>query len=99
MKHVEFYGTDCVIEKRQYGNGNTALQLYCADTGEPMATATVCIDEKLPKDVVVIKDYSENAGMLLALGKSGIIANVIKMVQIGWVQAPVVCLKKGWDEE
>ncbi len=55
-------------------NGHTALSLYDAKTGEPVATASLNMPHvPLPPNQVFIKDYSENAGMLKALAEAGIV--------------------------
>jgi hypothetical protein len=66
---VRFCSEDCLLFKEKYqDNGRTALQLRVKKTGEPMGTATVNIaNVSLAPDEVLIKDYSENEGMLDAL--------------------------------
>jgi hypothetical protein len=65
MKTVKFKKWDCVIVYAQYSNGRTAIQLKDDNDGSPVATATINVpDVYLEKDEVIIKDYSENEGML-----------------------------------
>ena len=73
----------------RYPNGNTGIQLFVAETGEPMATATVNLGKKLPKDQAYIKDYSENAGMLEVLKEAGIVKKVIALEPSGLVMIPL----------
>lgn len=62
----------------RYHNGRTAIRLVDEVTGEPIATATVnMVDEDQPPAMVWIKDYSENAGMVDALAKNGVIASTL----------------------
>jgi hypothetical protein len=74
-KIVHFAGHDCTVQVERYvSNGHTALFLYDAKNGEPVATATVNLrDFSLQPNQVFIKDYSENKGMLAALQNAGII--------------------------
>jgi len=69
-------GTKCTVIKETYqDNGRTALSLVEASTGEPWATATVNFPHFFPRteNHVLIKDYSENAGILKALIDGGIV--------------------------
>ena len=90
MKTVMFYGEECTVQRGGYGNGNTALQLW-TDEG-PMATATVNLEDVLPKDKAYIKDYGENTGMLDALMEAGIVEAVIGQKQSGFVLIPLCVL-------
>jgi len=88
---VTFLGYNCRIRFSQYTNNNrTAIMLEIADTGEPMATATVNIPEyRLGPGEVIIKDYSENEGMLNALVEAKIVADTGKRMPTGFVECPV----------
>ena len=56
----------------RYPNDNIAIQLY-AD-GTPYSTATLNDPElELEADQILIKDYSENEGMVKALQEAGIV--------------------------
>jgi hypothetical protein len=58
----------------RYGNGRIALELHDDETGEPISRATVNFPEIDLKDgETVIKDWSENEGMLAALEGAGIV--------------------------
>ncbi len=59
----------------KYQKGGTSIRLVGAEDGIPVATASVWIGgpERVDKDEIAIKDYSENEGMLEALIKGGII--------------------------
>jgi len=87
-KTVWFAGENCTIQWGKYPNGRVAIQLMCADG--PMARATVNIPEYEPDfDEVLIKDYSENEGMLDALVKAGIVKDTGKRAFSGYVTIPV----------
>jgi len=63
-----------------------AIMLEDAEDGSPIATATVNIDGVASDpDEVLIKNYSENKGILPFLQKEGIIGEVIDNVDIGYV--------------
>lgn len=73
-KTVKFQDWECIVEKNEYIRGGIALCLVDAHDGEPVATATVFLDGiPLDKNEVIIKDYSENEGMLDAMLKQGVV--------------------------
>lgn len=74
-----------------YSNGRIALELIDAEDGETVMVATVNIpDAMIEKDELIIKNYSENEGVLEALQKEGIVGPIIKTVRTGFVTCPVV---------
>lgn len=86
---VEFKGYKCVLDFGTYMNGNVAIQLIEKSTGEPVAVATINPTEQLPKDEVIIKDYSENEGMVEALVNAGIIELTGKKYNLPYAKAPM----------
>lgn len=88
---VTFKEWDCIAEGHFYLNGSKAIKLIDKDDHSPVATATVnVVEEKLPEDLIFIKDYSENTGMVKALTMAGIIIpKEIHTVQSGhvWISA------------
>jgi len=88
---VRFAGYDCVVRIDRYASGgNTALSLYDAKSGDPVATATINFpDIPLLRDQVFIKDYSENEGMLAALEEAGIVRKMGVYVPTGIGSLPV----------
>lgn len=85
-----FLNTPCIVNKEIYGNDRLALQLYIAETGEPMATATVNIpDCPLEDGEILIKNWSENAGILEALASAGYIEDTGKTYPTGWTEANI----------
>lgn len=87
MKIVEFNRWKCRVYKVSYAtNGRTALQLLDIADGSRIATATVNIPEvELDDDEVIIKDYSENKGILEALIQAEIIEKPIRELKLGFV--------------
>ena len=86
MEKVRFLGEACDIEFKTYPNGRTAIQLWCEEG--PMGTATVNIPEyPVPENHVLIKDWSENRGMLQALIDAGVVKDTGIVVPSGYVEA------------
>jgi hypothetical protein len=86
-RQVVFRGWRCRIDRGTYGaTQRIALQLTdCAD-GEPVAVATVHMpDISLAPDEVVIKDYSENEGMLDTLVAAGVISPPLCTIPLQYV--------------
>jgi hypothetical protein len=97
--HEQSYNV--TIELNKYSNGRTAIQLNDTLSGEPYTTATVNIDHVLLADnEVLIKDYSENEGMLDFLIKNNIVTPTPNGVQSGFVWLPVAILndESVWGE-
>jgi hypothetical protein len=86
-RRVEFHGWACRVERASYGGTDRiALPLYAVEDGSPVAVATVNLPElALGADQVVIKDYSENEGMLELLVASGVVSPPLREVQSGYV--------------
>ena len=92
---VEFAGYSCLLVKAQYSNGRTALQLVDQDDGEMVATATTNIPEvTLKADEIIIKNYSENDGMLQCLVDAGYVAETGKVTRTGHCIVPIAKLLK-----
>lgn len=95
-KPIKFHEYDCCISIGHYlavdsqGNLRIALTLEDPDNGEDIAVATINIPgEPLSKDEVIIKDYSENEGMLETLINASIISKPVRFVQTGHISAPI----------
>ena len=85
---MKFKDWTCDIRKGTYPNGRTALKVYDADTGEPIATATVNLpDQPLPDNHVFIKNWSENEGILDSLVEANYIKPTGRRVNTGFVTA------------
>lgn len=86
---VSFGGTDYDLQFQQYGNGRPAIVLVGSD-GECAAVATVNVPEApLLPNQVLIKDYSENEGMLAALEQAGLVKPLGVSVRSGHVSMPL----------
>lgn len=96
---VKFRNWLCTVEFAKYSNGRTAIRLLNAESVDDdgfvypprsmaIATATVNIPDytDLGKDDVIIKDYSENDGMLSSLINAGIIARPHDRFWTGFVE-------------
>jgi hypothetical protein len=89
--HEQTYSVTVKLGK--YVNGRTAIHLDDVNEGCLYATATVNIDHVLLADnEVLIKDYSENEGMLDFLIKNNIVTPTPNGVQSGFVWLPVAIL-------
>jgi len=92
MNPVRFAGLECGVECRQYPNGRVALQLVTYENGypEPVARATINLPEcDLAENEVIIKDYSENHGMLDALVDAGIVYPPERHALLDYNPAPI----------
>ena len=93
MTTVRFREWDCKVERLKYANGRTALVLVDARNQEEIAVATINLpDQPLEPGQVFIKDYSENAGMLAALERAGIVKATGESIQAGFAQIPKASL-------
>jgi len=73
------------------GNGRVAITVVDAEEGEDLLVATVNIPEaELEAGETVIKDYSENAGILKFLVENRIVSEPIRNISTGFVQCQVV---------
>jgi len=99
MTRVRFRDFDCIVQRRQYGNGRPALELVDAEDGSPIAKATVNLpDTPLGKNQVFIKNYAENEGMLEALVAAGVVKPTGESVRSGFVEVPVCELQPPFRE-
>lgn len=91
MKTINFKGYRCNIELLKYQTNNrTAIELIDV-SGEPIATATINMPPEidLKDDEVVIKNYSENEGILDVLISEGIVERTGKTVSHGYVSSEI----------
>ena len=87
---IQFKQWNCTLEFGKYANDRVAIELIDIDNGEPVAVATVNIPEaKISNDMIIIKNYSENAGMYEAFLNNGLIERSIESVRTGFVVCPV----------
>ena len=96
---IFFGGYACEMQLSHYTNGNKAISLVDTRDGSAVATATVNIEGvELSPNEVMVKDYSENEGMLRALRDSKVVENIVDVMQSGYVDIPVVTLSKSMME-
>ena len=89
MQRVFFIEWTCNVELLEYPNGRPAIQLYAEDDG-PVATATVNLPHHpLEEGEVLIKDFSENEGMLDCLTNAGIVEPTGETVRVGHAEAHI----------
>ena len=85
--HAEY---DVIIQRKRYSNGRLALEIIDVEDGCPVMMATVNIPEaNLKPDEVIIKNYSENEGMLDFLLRNGIVEKPHRYENSGFVRVPV----------
>jgi len=102
MKIVQFKQWHCQLKFEEYANNNrVCINLVNADPiteddiewpagTVPIATATVNISHvPLTADEIIIKNYSENEGMLNVLVEAGIISKPDRYVKSGFVECPI----------
>lgn len=87
---VKLYGIDCVIQLARYPDTERlALILLDKETGEDMTVATVNMPGIfLRSEEVMIKDWSENEGVLEALQKAGVVEPTGLTYPSGFVEVP-----------
>jgi hypothetical protein len=88
---IKFRDWDCYLEVTEYDlNGRTAILLHEIDDADSglVAVATINIpDAEVGMNEVLIKDWSENEGMVEALQRAGVIGPVLDMVTSGYTAA------------
>jgi hypothetical protein len=90
---TEYGSYEVYLSFGTYRNGRTAIELLDSQDHEPVMVATVNIDNALLHgDEIIIKDYSENEGVLDFLVKNGITSRPKHWISSGWVTCPVVDL-------
>lgn len=79
---------DVTIKKGTYGNGRVALELIGLQNGAPFAVITVNLPEYTVRDgLVLIKNWSENEGLMEQLQAYGVLGPSIAKVPTGYVYA------------
>ena len=90
---TEYGSYEVYLSFGKYRNGRTSIELLDARDHEPVMVATVNIDNALLHgDEIIIKDYSENEGVLDFLVRNEIVSHPKHWVATGWVACPVVDL-------
>jgi hypothetical protein len=84
---------DVWIKREKYNNGRICLRIVDAEDGIPLFTATYNkSDETLESGETIIKDHSENKGVLKFLQDNGIVGPVKRTIESGYVELFVVDL-------
>jgi len=88
---VAFNGWNCLLVKHAYRTGgHVALELVDDTDGESVAMATVNLPEiTLEPGEVLIKDWSENEGMLKALSDAGVVEDTGRAIRTGFCRANI----------
>ncbi|MES2515194.1 MAG: hypothetical protein V4580_13670 [Bacteroidota bacterium] len=87
---VKFKRWICFVEMGAYPNDRKAIELINAKNGEPVLVATINVPEVIiNEDEVIIKNYTENEGVLEALIKAKVVSNPIRTIQTGMVTVPI----------
>lgn len=86
---------------RYMDNGNNALVIMDMDeSGEEIDTYAVCSvnpGREIPCDMIAVKDWSENEGMVEFLKKEGVIeGDPVERIPSGFVTIKVFMLTKKW---
>ena len=89
-------GSDVVWEgslvKKTYPNGRVAL-IHQGKDGSMITKVTTNIPEiELADGEVIIKNYSENEGILEALIGQGVVSQPIRFIKSGFISFPIVKL-------
>lgn len=80
-----------VIRKGLYGDHRTALELLEYETGEPYMVVTASLPhEWIPPGCVIVKNWSENEGILEELQRVKVLGDVKFQIATGFVKADVV---------
>ena len=89
VAQVKYIGDLCNVVKEKFPDGGTSIRLVHSETGEPYATATIGGFFPNNPDIVVIKDYSENKGMLGLLEEAKVVKHTGMVVETGLVASPI----------
>ena len=93
-KHAECHpeGTGTYVQMSKYTNGRPAIQLFGGQGPEAMATCNLP-DTKVPDGHVLIKDWSENKGIMEDLIDNGVIGPPVGVVPTGFWLAKLCPLR------
>lgn len=86
-----YFGTKCNLtcELIRYTNDNIGLNLIDNEDNCLFATATINID-KLDEGFTIIKNYSENEGILELLLENNVVSLTGKSMGNGFINCPIV---------
>jgi len=83
---TKYINEDCEIVGGHYADGSAALRVVSLH-GEPIAVATVCLDEPARDGHVWLKGWSENEGLPEALEVNGVVKRTGRTYPTGYVEA------------
>ena len=90
MNKVKFKHWNCIPVFKTYSNGRRAISLIDSRDGSPIANATLNLPAvQLERDEVIVKNYSENEGIVQALMEAKIVGPALRSVSTGYVTATV----------
>ena len=93
---VGFAGTICTVQKEKYAKGQNCLRLVDSEDFTTFCVATVAVEHEMVnigENDVIIKNYSENEGILTALINAGIIQEPHRAFSYNFVTLYVCKLK------
>ncbi|MYL57395.1 hypothetical protein GLW20_07735 [Virgibacillus halodenitrificans] len=79
--NINFNGYDCKVVFGRYGNGNTAIQILDKEVNQVVAVASVNGESVIGSELVGIKDWSENEGMVKALISANVIESELAFIE------------------
>lgn len=88
---IQFENYQCLVVKKPHPDGTMGIQLVDPNTHEPIASPTcpvAALERPIPKlkpEFVLVKDYSENTGMLEALTSQGVVEDLRLPIPTGFV--------------
>jgi hypothetical protein len=93
---MEMHGCKLSVVFEEYAdNGRKAIKLIDQEDGMPFCMATINVPQiPLLNDEVIIKNYSENAGVLEMLEGAGYIQDTGNIVYVGMAEANICKLLK-----
>ena len=82
---------NCFFKTGKYADNTPAIHIHQnTQYGvEPILTATVSLGVPLPDGCILVKDYSENEGVLEFLKNLGVVTKVMCYLPSGYVSIPV----------
>lgn len=101
MKNViEFKDRKCNLEWFRYSSKNYGFRLIDVSDGFPVANCTLNVPgAKLSDDEFIIKDYSENQGLYIALREADVIDKCNRTVTIGYNKGFICKIQEEWTRK
>ena len=88
---LQYFQGEVELVFNKYGNGRTAIVLVDTEDNAPVLVATVNVHEylDLKEDEVIIKNYSENKGLIPILMINGVIGPALSDIAVGYSTASI----------